>query len=196
MPGYRLYEYKLVISPHEELAGRISDQREEFARNYKTRFPRGRRSPITLVQFTQYEMMEEKIRNRLRTIAMGYHPFRVELRDFGSFPSHTIFIHVNSKLPIRQLVGELRSEGQRLLKADDTHKPQFFPDPYICIATRLQPWQYEKAWLEYSQRHFSGRFLADRMILLKRPEGELKYQVLDRMDFQNLPVSVRQGELF
>ncbi|HEX5654987.1 MAG TPA: hypothetical protein VFX58_18050, partial [Chitinophagaceae bacterium] len=59
-----------------------------------------------------------------------------------------------------------------------------------------QPWQYEKAWLEYSHKHFTGRFIADSMILLKRPEGEMKYSTVRRFQFENLPVTTRQGELF
>ena len=47
--------------------------------------------------------MEERIIQRLRTIAMGFCPFKVELKDYGSFPSHTIYIQVTSKLPIRGL---------------------------------------------------------------------------------------------
>jgi hypothetical protein len=34
------------------------------------------------------------------------------------------------------------------------------------------------------------------MLLLKRPIGELKYQILRRFEFQNLPVTTKQGELF
>ena len=43
-------------------------------------------------------MMEERIVNRLKNVSMGYHPFKVELKDFGSFPSHTIYINVTSKV--------------------------------------------------------------------------------------------------
>jgi hypothetical protein len=34
------------------------------------------------------------------------------------------------------------------------------------------------------------------MLLLKRPVGEMKYQVVEKFQFQNLPVSTKQGELF
>jgi hypothetical protein len=61
---------------------------------------------------------------------------------------------------------------------------------------KLQPWQYEKGWLEYSNRHFTGRFIADGMLLLRRPIGEMKYQIVQRFEFQNLPVTTKQGELF
>ncbi len=195
MPGYRRNEYLIVLVPHEELRNRIFTVKREFYDNYKAPTAIGGKPHVTLVKFDQLEMMEERIVNRLKTIAMGYPPFKVELKDFGSFPSHTIFINVTSKLPIQNLVRELK-EAQRLMKSDNEHKPHFVDDPHINIARKLVPWQYEKAWLEYSHRHFTGRFIADSMMLLKRREGDRNYQIVQRFEFLNLPVTTKQGELF
>src|SRR5205823_15063214 len=126
----------------------------------------------------------------------GYHPIKVELKDFGCFPSHTIYINVTSKLPIQNLVKEIRHEAQRLMKLDNDNKPHFLMEPYIAIARKLKPWQYEQGWLEYSHKQFTGRFIADEMLLLKRPVDEKKYQVVQRLEFQNLPVATKQGDLF
>ena len=149
-----------------------------------------------MVNFLQYQLMEERIVNRLHIIAMGRNTIKVELKDYGSFPSHTIYINVTSKLPIQNLVKQIRTETQRLMKLNDDNKPHFIMEPHLTIARRLLPWQYEKGWLEYSHKHFTGRFIADAMLLLKRPVGELKYEILQRFEFQNLPVSTVQGELF
>jgi 2'-5' RNA ligase len=196
MPGYRVYEYLLVLNPHEELRNRIMQVKKEFYEVYKASTAIGGKPHVTLVNFLQYEMMEERLVNRLKTIAMGYYPIKVELKDYGSFPSHTIYINVTSKMPIHNLVKEIRGQAQRLMKLNDDNKPHFFIEPHITIARKLQPWQYEKGWLEYSNKHFTGRFIADGMLLLKRPVGEMKYQVVERFQFQNLPVSTKQGELF
>jgi 2'-5' RNA ligase len=200
MPGYRVYEYLLVLNPHEELRNRIMQVKREFCDVYKaSTVPKafGSGKPhVTLVNFLQYEMMEERLVNRLKTIAMGYYPIKVELKDYGSFPSHTIYITVTSKLPVQNLVKEIRSQAQRLMKLNDDNKPHFIMEPYITIARKLLPWQYEKGWLEYSNKHFTGRFIADGMLLLKRPVGEMKYQVVEKFQFQNLPVVTKQGELF
>jgi len=196
MPGFRVYEYLLVISPHEELWNKVLKVKEEFAEKYKTDNARWGKPHIMLVNFVQYTMMEERIVDRLNTIAMGYPPFKVELKDFGSYPTHTIHINVISKMPIQNLVKEIRSQTQKLMKFDDENKPYFIPDPHITIGRKLQPWQYEKGWLEYSNKHFTGRFIADAMLLLKRPVGEMKYQIAQRFQFQNLPVTTKQGELF
>lgn len=196
IPGYKLCEYLLVINPHEELRNKIVGIKNDFYNTYQAETAKWLKPHLTLVSFTQYQLMEERIVNRLHVIAMGRNPIKVELKDYGSFPSHTIYINVASKLPIQNLVKQIRTETQRLMKLNDDNKPHFIMEPHLTIARRLLPWQYEKGWLEYSHKHFTGRFIADAMLLLKRPVGELKYEIVQRFEFQNLPVSTVQGELF
>jgi 2'-5' RNA ligase len=168
MPGYRVYEYLIVLDPHEELRNRIIQVKKDFFEEYKASTSIGGKPRVTLVNFLQYEMMEERLVNRLKTIAMGYYPIKVELKDYGSFPSHTIYINVISKLPVQNLVKEIRVQAQRLMKLNDDNKPHFIMEPYIPVARKLVPWQYEKGWLEYSNKHFTGRFIAGRNAFIKK----------------------------
>ena len=196
IPGYRVYEYLVVLNPHKELWEKIMKVKEEFAEEYKSDYARWGKPHVTLVNFVQYGMMEDRIVNRLNTIAMGQYPFKIELKDFGSFPSHTIYINVTTKVPVQDLIKMIRAETQRLMKLNDDNKPHFIMEPHLTIARKLQPWQYEKGWLEYSNKNFTARFIADGMLLLRRPVGEMKYQIVKRFEFQNLPVVTKQGELF
>jgi 2'-5' RNA ligase len=188
-------EYLLILNPHEELRNKVQQVKKEFYESYQAPTALGGKPHVTLVRFTQLALMEERIVQRLRAIAMGYCPFKVELKDFGSFPSHSIFINVTSKLPIRGLVNEIK-DIQRLMKLDKENKPHFIDEPYLPVARKLLPWQYEKGWLEYSNKSFTGRFVADAMLLLKRRQGEMAWQIAERFAFQNLPVAIRQGQLF
>ena len=200
IPGYIYNEYLLVLSPHEDLRSRIVQVKKEFSEKYKVP-PLFGQSHLTLANFVQFEMKEERLINRLKTIAMGYHSFKVELKDYGSFPSHTIFINVESKQQIQNLMKELRP-AQQLMTLNKENKPHFMNDPNLTVARKLLPWQYEQGWLEYSHRHFTGRFIADSMLLLKRriqSGGDRQigsYQIVHRFDFMNLPVATKQGELF
>ena len=126
---------------------------------------------------------------------MGYPPFKVELKNYGSFPDHTIFINIESKQQVQNLIKEIKT-AQSLLVLNKENKPHFIDDPYVLVAGKLLPWQYEKGWLEYSHRHFTGRFIADGMLLIKRKVGDKVYQIVQRFEFMNLPVTTRQGELF
>jgi len=196
IPGYRINEYLLVLSPPEVLWNKIMNIKEEFAGKYKNDIAKFTKPHITLINWVSLELMEEKIIQRLQIISMGITPFKVELRDYGSFPTHTIFINVVSKVPIQSLVKEMK-QAQKLMTLDKDNKPHFIETPYISICRKLKPWQYEEGWLEYSNRQFTGRFIADSMLLLKRTAGEkVKFQIAKRLEFQNLPVATKQGNLF
>ena len=186
LPGYRVLQYMLVLNPHEDLRQRITQVKKEFRDKYKIETASYNTAQLTLATFTQYEIVEERITNRLKVIAMGYHPFKVELKDYGSFPTHSIYIQVTSKLPIQNLVKIVKTGVQALMKPDKENKPHFIDEPNIIVARKLQPWQYEKGWLEYSHRHFTGRFIADAMLLLKRPLGESRFTVAGRYEFPSV----------
>jgi 2'-5' RNA ligase len=196
IPGYRVYEYLLVLSPNEALRDKIQKVKQQFYDDYKASSALHGKPHITLANFLQYEMREERLVNKLNSVSLGYHPIKVEMKDYGSFPSHTIFINITSKTPIQDLVKTVRSEAQLLMKLSNDNKPHFIMEPHITIARKLQPWQFEKGWLEYSHKQFTGRFIADAMLLLKRPVGEFRYQIVKRFEFQNMPVNTVQGGLF
>lgn len=195
IPGYRVHEYLLVINPSEELRQRIQVIKEDFAKKYNAPLAFGTKPHISLVKYSAYEMAEAKIINRFAMIGMGIQPFKIELHNFGSFPSHTIHINMVTKVAVQSLVRDLR-QAQSLLTLSKDEKPHFIEEPHLAICRKLKPWQYEKAWLEYSHRHFSGRFIADSMVLLKRLQGEKAYQAITRFEFKGEHVLAKQGNLF
>ena len=196
IPGYRINEYLLVLNPPEDLWQKIMKIKEGFADKYKNEIARFTKPHITLINWVSLELMEERMIQRLQTIAMGTTPFKVELKDYGSFPTHTIFINVTSKIPIQSLVREMK-QAQKLMTLNKDNKPHFIETPHLSICRKLKPWQYDEGWLEFSNRQFTGRFIADSMLLLKRTAGEkVKFQIAKRLEFKNLPVVTKQGNLF
>jgi 2'-5' RNA ligase len=194
LPGYRMCEYLVILQPHEELRNKIMEIKKSFARKFDAPSAEWGKPHITLVKFNQLQLMEERVINRLKMIAMAMPAFKVELKDFDSFPSHTIYINVETKAAIQLLVKHLKT-GQALMKTKD-QKPHFMENSHITVARQLLPWQYEKAWLEYKHRHFTGRFIAESMLLLRRPEGMKAYQTIQKFEFMNMPVVTTQGALF
>jgi 2'-5' RNA ligase len=196
IPGYRINEYLLVLNPTEDLWQKIMKIKEGFAEKYKNDIAKYTKPHITLINWVSLELMEERMMQRLQTTSMGFTPFKVELKDYGSFPTHTIFINVVSKVPIQSLVREMK-QAQKLMTLNKDNKPHFIETPHLSICRKLKPWQYEEGWLEFSNRQFTGKFIADSMLLLKRPAGEkVKFQIAKRFEFQNLPVTTKQGNLF
>ncbi len=194
LPGYRMCEYLLVLHPHDDLKNKIMQVKKEFAEKYEAPSAQWGKAHLPLVKFSQLQMMEDRIINRFKMIAMAMPAFKVELKNFASFPAHTIYINVETKAAIQLLVKSLK-HAQQLIKTKDL-KPHFMENANFAIARQLLPWQYEKGWLEYSRKHFTGKFIAKDMLLLRRAEGTKSYQPVQRFLFMNLPVVTTQGALF
>ncbi len=195
IPAYEIYEYRIILQPHEDLCNKINAIKRSFAEMYQLPVYRYAKPDISLVRFTQYEMVEEKIMYRLQNIAMSNASFPIELKDYGSFPTHSIFINVATKTNIVAFVKEIKSI-QKLMKPDDEHKPHFIIEPFITIAAKLLPWQYEKAWLEYSNTNFTAMFMANEILLVKRKAGEKKYHTIKHFQFLNQKITAAQTSLF
>ncbi len=187
-------EYLLVLQPHQALWNEIKFIKEKFATDFDCEMARIGLPHITLVRFKQYQVAESRIRQGLRNGIKTLQPFKIEMKDFGSFPSHTIYINIVSKVQIMNAV-KAAKQGQKFMKMDKDNKPHFITDPHLTIARKLLPWQYEKGWLEYSHTNFHGRFIADHALLLKRKQGE-KYKPVEKFLFQNEKEGITQSALF
>ena len=195
LSSYVTAQYLLVIEPHESLRNEISQVKKHFAETYDCAAAAIGKPNITLVRFEQYEMMEQRILRRLQSLTAEQNSFVVELHDFGSLPTHSIYINVTTQTQIIELVKSFRPI-QHLLKIDKERKPHFITDPHITIARKLLPWQYEKGWLELSHTHFSGRFVVDHLLLLRKRDGETKYSLMRKFGLMNEKIMSVQTELF
>lgn len=190
--GYKTCEFLLVLRPNETLCNKILETRIQFSEKYKTQTVKG--IPyITLVKFTQYEVMQERIISRINNIAEMLAPFTIEFQNLGSFPSHTIYFDIATKGSINNLIKQLKF-ARSLMTLPGT-KPHFMEEPYLALARKLLPWQYEKGWLEYSHLNFSGMFIADNILLLKRKDNS-QYQTVSKFPLQGVVAQSTQGILF
>lgn len=195
LSSYATAEYLLVIEPHEALRDEIMEVKKYFSETYDCPAAATGKPNITLARFQQYEMIEQRIVHRLQLMAMAQASFVVELHDFGSFPAHSIYINVTTKTQIVELVKALRPI-QHLLKIDKDRKPHFITEPFVTVARKLLPWQYEKGWLELSNTQFSGRFVVEHLLLLRKRDGEKRYEMVKKFKLMNVKESITQGQLF
>ena len=195
LSSYATAEYLLVIEPHEALRDEIMEVKKYFSETYDCPAVATGKPNITLARFQQYEMIEQRIVHRLQLMAMAQASFVVELHDFGSFPAHSIYINVTTKTQIVELVKALRPI-QHLLKIDKDRKPHFITEPFVTVARKLLPWQYEKGWLELSNTQFSGRFVVEHLLLLRKRDGEKRYEMVKKFKLMNVKESITQGQLF
>lgn len=188
-------EYLLVIQPHEDLIEKIMEIKKGFSETYQCPQALYLKPQITLIKFSQYELAERPFVNRLRNIALVNPSFRIILDDFGSLPSHTIYLKVQTTNQIMELIRELK-QVQAYIKPNAQNKPHFITEPMVSIAHKLLPWQYEKGWLEYGNTHFNASFMANELILLKRKEDSKGYRVVDRFPLLNQVKKLEQASLF
>lgn len=194
MPGHQLYEYLLVLDPHEELRHKIEKCRKRMMDRYDIQQPQTGRPHVSLVRFTAIKMAEQKIIDRLHWISMAEKPFVVELKDYGGYPMHAVFISIANQPRVLELIRNLK-QARRLMKSAG-EDPHFLQDPQIALAGRLPKDKYVELMKEYQHRKFTGRFIADAALLLRRAKNEKQYRIIRRFEFQCLPVAVSQGVLF
>ena len=186
-------EYLLVISPSEDLRIKVMQVKEKFAADFDCETARQSYPNISLLNFMQHQMNEERILYRIKTISETLLSFKVALNGFGSFPAHTIYFNIPANNNIEEL-GRAFMQLQKWLRPDNEHKPHFTNRPYITLARKLLPGQYEKAWKVYKDAAFSGSFMVEELLLLKKKQGEKHYQVFLKLPL--LPATEKIPVLF
>lgn len=195
LPGYQFVDYQLILAPPDHLREKVRKVRAQLQEHFQLK---GYGQPpigIPLVRFSQRLLLEEKIRKAFERTCMAIRPFPVHLKDYQAYPSHSIVIPVLQHHRLKEL-GESIKPLQSLLRADKEHAPFFYDQPFVSVARGLTPFQFEEAWKQYAQRHFTGQFMADACLLLKKRKGERYWQIAQRFEFLDLPMAVKQGELF
>jgi 2'-5' RNA ligase len=194
LPGYRINEYRLVVPLPEALQHKVLAVRKALHEKYGVNMAFEIKPSLTVLRCHGFEKGEAKLLDRLQRIALLTRPFKVELEDYAGYPSHTIYINVITKSPFNELCKELKKA--KWLMRIPQHDPFFINEPHLMIAQKLKPKEFTTLWTECEHRQFTGRFMADSMLLLKRSENNKHYQVVRRMEFMNLPLNVKQGSLF
>jgi 2'-5' RNA ligase len=194
MPGYRINEYRLVIPLSEDLQEKITSLRTRLHEKHKVKLPFEIPPSLTILKCNAFEKTEPRLIERMQYIAMGTNPFKVELDGFAAYPSHTIYINVPTRNPFAELVKELKK--MKWLMNIQGHEPHFIPEPHLIIAQQLKPMQFINMWLESEHSNFSGRFISDSLLLLRRGEADRHYKPFKKLEFLSLPSAIKQGSLF
>lgn len=195
LPGSAVAEYLLVLQPHEDLFNRIMQEKQAFARAYDCPAASFGQPQIVLAKIVQRIWSEPNWLRRIARTVSEHKPFTVTLENYGSFPTHSIYLQVKTKTAIVSLVKALRQHG-KYLYYDAAYKPHFITEPHLTIARKLLPWQYEQAWQAYRHQFFSGMFLAKEVLLLRRRLSEKHYHILERFALEGKQQQVVQGGLF
>lgn len=189
-------QYLVLIEPREDISNLIMSVANRFHQKYKTTNSIGAKPGIPIVRFVQHNGFESRIRQRLRAVAQQSAPIKIDLKDFGALPSHTIYLNVLTKPALQDLAKAIRTNAQSLMTSGRDSKPHFISEPTIIIANKLKPWQYEKGWLELSHKSFTGTFIANSMNLMaKEPEAK-SFRLVETFEFKSMGMRTKQASLF
>ncbi|HEX2535065.1 MAG TPA: 2'-5' RNA ligase family protein [Chitinophagaceae bacterium] len=194
IPGYRIHEYRLVVPLSEALQERIHGLRATLHERHKVKMGFDLKPSLTVLKCHAFEKVEARLTERLQQVALSANPFKVEIQGFAAYPSHTIYLDVLTKSPFHELVKSIKKA--KWLMNIPQHEPHFINEPHLLIAQRLRPMEFIRMWLECEHSAFTGRFIADSMLLLRRSHISQRFEVLRRMEFMSQETEVRQGELF
>jgi 2'-5' RNA ligase len=193
---YDTAQYLLAIEPPEALRTELQRIKKEFSVKYDCPGAVQDKPRLGLIRFEQFAMNEARIIRKFSQLLLPASSFMVELHDFAEIPTHSICFGVTTYNRITELVQSLRPV-QAFLKIDKDRKPHFIQEPHFFLARKLLPWQFEKGWLEYSHTHFSGKFMADQLVLLRRKKEENRYETLQRFPLKaEKLLEVKQGLLW
>jgi 2'-5' RNA ligase len=196
LPGYDVYEYFLILSLPPAIQNEVITLREDFHKSFETHHKIKGRPSLALALFLQYQTMEEKVSRMFQQVASFFPPLGITLENFGSFPTHSIYIKVDKDSALHSLVKNIRTSSKGILQVNKETKPMIMLQPHIGIVRKLKPDIYEQSWQKYKDASFSGFFVAKEMILLRRPTHEHKWQMVSRFGFQNRTLPSTQGKLF
>jgi hypothetical protein len=74
LPGYKIYEYQLVVNPPAVLRDKIMQVKKSVGEVYKNTTALYNSPDLALVNFLQYELKEERLLTRLKIIGMAEAP--------------------------------------------------------------------------------------------------------------------------
>lgn len=188
-------EYFLIISPDDNTMEMLMEEKKRFAKLFDCPKILHSKPHISMVKFSNRKENEPIIFPYLQRKIAAFAPFLVELEGFSAFPTHTIFSKVQTKNQIVSMVKSIGQEKQKL-KGKSNVDVHCITEPHITIAKSLQHWQFEKGWQEWQQVHFSARFNVGEILLLKKEENRLRFDVSASFPLLGVRNEIVQGSLF
>ena len=188
-------QYLLVLKPAEHVVQKIDELRATIHENFETEIFPLSFPYVRLISFTGLKENEKHLINHLIKIVRQLTPVKLILKDFGNFPTHTLFINVASKVILNDTISFIKKEGK--LSSFTVEQPQYIDDFYIPAAIKLKPCQFEKISLEFNHLIFSASCIINEIQLLTREQNTGRLRCISKFPLQDLiKPTAHQGLLF
>ena len=188
-------QYLLVLKPATQVVEKINELRNLIHEDFKTEIFPLSFPYVRLISFTGLKENEQHLINHLVKIGRQLSPVQLILKDFGNFPTHTLFINVASKVSLIDRINFIKKEGK--LSSFTIEQPQYIDDFYIPVAIKLKPWQFETLSVESYHLNFSASCIINEIQLLIREQNTGRLRCISKFPLQNLIKNTsQQGLLF
>ncbi len=190
-----VYDYQLVIRPPEHVRKRLDHTRQRITDQM---LPLGNWQPgknhIPIASFSQYAKNEEKLTELLFNLIRSLPPFLFQVQHYGAVLHHTLYFNMLPAMVFNQLIHLLNQE--KLSMKVINQEPRIATFPKINVAYKLTASEFEHAWHGLKSKKIHIRFVAENVLLLRKRPHEKKWQIITALPFENMPVSLNQGQLF
>ena len=159
--------YFVAIVPPEPLRSEAMQWKEYFAKEYNSKA--ALRSPPHITLHMPFRLKPDKEAALISTLQnVKIEPFKIALKDYGSFSPKVIYINVVASVAITALYENVQfalKTKMNLHNAD--YKGKGF-HPHITIAFRdLKKSFYQAAWGELKEKNYENSFQCSSFTLLK-----------------------------
>lgn len=160
--------YFLALVPPLAIEGNLKALKEELRIKYGLKHALKLPAHITLQKpFWLKEEQEGDLIRILTSVALDQEKFSVELKDFGAFPPHAIYVKVLESRDLHQLFRKLQERLSTVLPDEKLMGSREFR-PHATIAARdLKREDFQMVWKEYRNREFSLSWEVRELILFK-----------------------------
>lgn len=162
-------QYFIALIPPSPIREETHAFKEYFWEKYNSKAGLSSPPHITLhMPFLWNEEKEKKLLTSLHEFARTFHPIKVCLDNFGSFPPRVIFINVTQSDALDDFQKKLHRFFKRELDVFNANYQDRPFHPHLTLAFRdLKKQQYHLAWSEFSSKEYKAEFMADKIAILK-----------------------------
>ena len=172
-------EYRLIIDPPAAVKQKILALQEIIEAQNGGTVSKLQSPFIFLATFQQAEEEELQMTDALYSIALGFMPFKVHLKNFKPLDGNEVYIAIEDQRPLELLHTKLKTAKNCM------QQERFNQLPRISLSRNLPPILFEQSWRLVEEKTFSATFIASAMLLLKKMPGFRSWQVLKHLEFQN-----------
>jgi 2'-5' RNA ligase len=169
MPPSGKSKYLIALIPPSPLVEEIQSLKHYFKETYQSKASLNSPPHITLhMPFEWKDTKEEMLIASLQTFVSGKIHFELQLLDFSCFAPRVIYLNVIESEPLHILQSDLHAFCKTKLNLFNARYRDMPFHPHITLAFRdLKKELFEKAWAEFKEKKFAGKFIIDKITLLK-----------------------------